>query len=88
MRFAGLRGEAGRVELGIRRSQLCSSSLFLPSTLLAFKGKVLTIRISEYSLTVGGQDVQANRARAWDFGPGGLETLEATHRTAYQARES
>ena len=48
MRFAKLREEAVRVELGIRRTKSSRSSLYLPKTLIAFEGRALTTKISEY----------------------------------------
>jgi hypothetical protein len=53
LRFAELREEAARVELGIRRTKFCRSSPFLRRTLPAFEGKALTIEISVYSLAGG-----------------------------------
>src|ERR1700687_5633209 len=53
LRFAELREEAVRVELGIRRTKFCGNSLFPRRTLPAFEGKDLTIKISVYSLDGG-----------------------------------
>jgi hypothetical protein len=69
MRFAGSKGEAGRVELGIRSPQLCSSSVFLPSALLAFKAKVLRIGISEYSFDGGRTRHSSKSGESLGFRP-------------------
>ena len=69
MRSAELRGEAGRVERGIRSSELRSTSLFLPQKLVAFESQVLTTKISRSSL-VGGRTRRLKKSdKSWGFRP-------------------